>query len=332
MSFMEIIKEKAKKNIKHIVLPEGTDERMLRATEIIHNQKIAKITLLGDKKAIKAKAKKFGIDIKEATILHPVEQENLQEWANEYYEMRKHKGMTPEVALNTMKNELFYGAMMVRKGIADGGVAGAINSTGDVMRATFHLIGKAEGASIASSCFAMIIPEFMGQKDYVLFFADCAVIPNPDSFQLADIAIATAETRKALIGDEPLVAMLSFSTKGSAKHEIVDKVIQATKLVKERRPDIKIDGELQLDAAIIPEIGKKKAPESEIAGKANVLIFPDLNAGNIGYKLVERIANANAVGPFTQGLAKPFNDLSRGCSTEDIVNVVAVTAVKAQML
>jgi phosphate acetyltransferase len=220
--------------------------------------------------------------------------------------------------------------MMVRQGEADGAVAGSINATGDVMRAAFHLIGLADGASIASSCFAMIIPEFMEMTDYVLFFADCAIIPNPDASQLADIAIATADTRKALVGDEPNVAMLSFSTKGSAHHEMTEKVIQATKLAKERRPDIKLDGELQLDAAIIPSIGERKAPDSDIAGKANVLIFPDLNAGNIGYKLVQRLAGAEAFGPFSQGLAKPFNDLSRGCSVEDIVNVVAVSAVKSQ--
>ncbi|MBF0205570.1 MAG: phosphate acetyltransferase [Oligoflexia bacterium] len=328
-AFIGNIRMKAGQSLKHIVLPEASDERMLQATQIIRRENIAKITLLGNEQVIRKKIKDLNLNINDVPIIDPTKSEHLDDYAKEYYELRKHKGMTTEDACEKMGQELFYGAMMVRKGLVDGGVAGAINSTGDVMSAAFHLIGKAKGTSIVSSFFAMIIPEYMGEKDVNLFFGDCAVIPNPNASELADIAIATADSRKALVGDTPKIAMLSYSTKGSAHGEMVDKVIEATRLVQVRRPDLEVDGELQLDAAIVPKVAKSKAPNSAIAGRANVIIFPDLNAGNIGYKLVQRLANAIAFGPLSQGLAKPYNDLSRGCNADDIVNVVAACAVKA---
>lgn len=331
MSFIEGVWNKARSNVQHILLPEALDERMLQATEIIHHEKLARISLVGDRDQILEKATSCGVDLKDTAIIDPKKAKELEEYAQEYYELRKAKKFTLPEAREKLRNPLFYSAMLVRKGVANGAVAGAVNSTGDVMLAAFHLIGKEVGKSVVSSCFAMIIPEYLGQKDHVIFFGDCAIIPNPDASQLADIAIATADTRQALVGDTPRVAMLSYSTKGSAGGELVDKVIEATKLIKERRPDLQVDGEMQADAAIVPKVAKSKAPGSVIVGDANVLIFPDLNAGNIGYKLVQRLAGAEAFGPISQGLAKPFNDLSRGCSVNDIVNVVAATASKAQL-
>lgn len=329
-AFIEAIRNKAKSEVKHIVLPESLDERMLKATDYIEKEKIAQITLVGNEKEIRSKAKEFRVDLRSANIVEPQSHPEYESFVDEYYNLRKAKGMTREKAQEVISKELFFSAMMVRRGLADGAVCGAVNSTGDVMLAAFHIIGKAPNSSVVSSCFAMIIPEYMGQKDHILFFGDCAIIPNPDASQLADIAIATADTRKALVGDEPKIAMLSFSTKGSAKHDLVDKVVKATNLVKERRPDLIADGEMQLDTAIVPKVGQSKDPNGPIQGEANVLIFPDLNAGNIGYKLVQRLANADAFGPISQGLSKPFNDLSRGCSMDDIINVVAATASKAQ--
>jgi phosphate acetyltransferase len=324
MDVIDKIKEKAKAKKKRVVLPEGTEERMIQATKRILAERLAEVTLLGDEARIRSLAKSNDLDLNKVKIIAPDKSPKLDEYAQEYYELRKHKGITQDQAHQTMTNPLFYGAMMVRKNEVDGFVAGSVNTTGDVLRAGIQIIGLAPGISSVSSSFIMVLPEFLGVKDKTFIFADCAVIPNPDPPQLAAIAIASAKTMQNLIGEEPKVAMLSFSTMGSAEHELVDKVKEATRIVKELKPDLKIDGELQADSAIIPSVAKKKCPDSLIQGDANVLIFPDLNAGNIAYKLVQRMAKAEAIGPVIQGLAKPANDLSRGCSVDDIVNVVAI--------
>lgn len=329
MDVIEKIKEKAKAKRKRVVLPEGTEERMIQATKKILSEGLAEVILLGDEEQIKGLSGSNDLKLSQVKIINPANSTQLDEYAQEYYELRKHKGMTLEQAQKTMANPLFYGAMMVRKNQVDGFVAGSINTTGDVLRAGIQIIGLAPGISSVSSSFIMVLPEFMGVKDRIFIFADCAVIPNPDPPQLASIAIASANTMKNLIGDEPKVAMLSFSTKGSAEHELVDKVKEATRIAKELKPDLKIDGELQADSAIIPSVAKKKCPDSLIQGDANVLIFPDLNSGNIAYKLVQRMGKAEAIGPIIQGLAKPANDLSRGCSVDDIVNVVAIAMTMA---
>ncbi len=324
MNLISNIREKAKKRKKRVVLPEGTEERMIKAAKIILDEKIANVTLLGNKDEVKKLADANELSLNQVEVIEPLNSPDLEEYSNEYFELRKKKGMTIDRAREFMENPLFYGAMMVRKGMVDGSVAGSINTTGDVLRAGIHIIGLATGISSVSSSFLMVLPEFLGQKDKVFVFADCAVIPDPDPNQLLSIAISSAKTMQDLVGEEPKVAMLSFSTKGSAKHQLVDKVTKATDLLRDFAPDLKVDGELQLDAAIIPAVAKKKSPESEVAGQANVLIFPDLDAGNIGYKLVQRMAKAEAIGPIIQGLAKPANDLSRGCSVDDIVNVTAI--------
>ncbi|MGB8656518.1 MAG: phosphate acetyltransferase [Candidatus Zixiibacteriota bacterium] len=329
MDVMSQIKEKAKAKRKRVVLPEGTEERMIQATKKILAEGLAEVTLLGEEEQIRRLAKTNDLDLGKVKVIAPGASPRFSEYSQEYYELRKKKGMTPDQAQKTMTNILFYGAMMVRKNEVDGFVAGSVNTTGDVMRAGIQIIGMAPGISSVSSSFIMVLPEFLGVKDKIFVFADCAVIPDPDPPQLASIAISSAKTMQDLIGEEPKVAMLSFSTKGSAEHELVDKVKEATRLAKELKPDLKIDGELQADSAIIPQVAKKKCPGSLIQGDANVLIFPDLNAGNIAYKLVQRMAKAEAIGPIIQGLAKPANDLSRGCSVDDIVNVVAIAMTMA---
>jgi phosphate acetyltransferase len=326
---IDSIKEKAKSKAKRVVLPEGTEERMILATRKIIDEKVAQVTLLGDEGRIKELADLHGLDLSLVEVIQPENSPKLEEYAGEYYQLRKHKGMTVERAKEILKNVLFYGAMMVRKGDADGFVAGSVNTTADVMRSGIQIIGTAPGISSVSSSFIMILPEFLGTKDKAFVFADCAVIPDPDPTGLASIAISSAKTMQDLVGEEPKVAMLSFSTKGSAEHDLVTKVREATRIAKELKPDLKIDGELQADAAIIPQVAKKKAPDSPIGGDANVLIFPDLNSGNIAYKLVQRMAKAEAIGPIIQGLAKPANDLSRGCSVDDIVNVAAIAMTLA---
>lgn len=329
MTLMDKIKEKAKSNKKMIVLAEGTEPRVLKATETILKEGIADITLLGNKDDIKKAA--AGLDISKANIVDPENSDNYEKYSNEFFELRKKKGMTPENAKKIMKDVMYYGAMMVKMGDADGMVAGSIHTTGDLLRPAFQIIKTAPGTSIVSSCFIMTVPNKDFGQDGVLVFADCAVNPNPDASQLASIAVTSAKTAQTLAGiKEPNVALLSFSTKGSAKNELVDKVAEATKLAKEMAPELNIDGELQADAALVESVGKLKAQGSTVAGKANVLVFPDLQAGNIGYKLVQRFANAQAIGPICQGIAKPVNDLSRGCSADDIVGVVAITSVQAQ--
>lgn len=321
MELLNQIKEKARTRNKTIVLPESHDQRVLKAAEILTKEKICKVITLGNPAKVNEDAKKLGVDLTGVEIVDHLAHPKFDEFANIYFELRKKKGMTPDQAKENLKRDLFFAAMMLREGLVDGSVAGSFASTADVMKAGIQIVGMPEGISIVSSFFLMIF------KDRTFSFADCAVVPNPDAEQLADIAISTADNHKKLTGEEPLVAMLSFSTKGSATHELVDKVIKATELVKTKRPDLQVDGELQFDAAIIESIGKRKAPNSNVAGKANVLIFPDLNAGNIGYKIAERLGGAQAVGPMVQGLRKPFFDLSRGCSVDDIVNTTAINVL-----
>ena len=322
MKLITTIREEAKKKNKNIVLPEGHDERVIRGAAILLEEKITRVTLVGKEKELKKHAAELGVSIDDAIFYDPETYKNFEDFAQTYYEKRKHKGMTIEKAREVMKEVTFFGAMLLDKGMADGCLSGADTSTGGVMRAALHIIGTAEGVKTVSSDFIMITPD----ESKIWSFADCAVMPDPTAEQLADIAISSADTHKKVVGEEPRVAMLSFSTKGSAKHAAPDKVIEATNIVKNKRPDLVIDGELQADAAIVESVGAKKAPGSDVAGKANVLVFPDLSAANIGYKLVQRIAGCEAVGPIIQGLAKPLNDLSRGCSVEDIVNVSAILA------
>ena len=332
MSVLDSIKEKAKADVKHILLPEGSEERTVQAARIITDEKIAKVTLLGDEEEIKKVAEKFNVCLCGIDIINPLTDPDFEHYANGFYELRKAKGMTPEKARETIKNTLFYACMMIKEGKADGMVSGAINTTGNTLRPGLQIIKMAKGINTISSCFIMEIPNKEYGDNGLMLFGDCAININPNPDELASIAIATANTAKTLLGLDPKVAMLSFSTKGSAKHENVDKVTAALAKVKELAPDLDVDGELQADAAMVPKVAALKAPGSKVAGHANVLIFPDLQAGNIGYKLVQRLAGAEAVGPVSQGFAKPINDLSRGCSIADIVSVVAITAVQAQAI
>ena len=317
------IRSRASQRKKTIVLPESHDERVLKAAEVLTKQKIASIITLGNEEKIRSDAQKQGVDLQGIRIIDPDKSDKLSDFSNYFFNLRKHKGVTIEQARETMRRDIFFGGMMVSEGMADGSVSGSFATTADVMRASIFCVGMKEGISIVSSFFLMAFP------DAVYSFADCAVNPNPDAKQLADIAISTADNHKKLTGEDPYIAMLSFSTKGSAEHELVDKVREATKFVREKRADLNVDGELQFDAAIVAGIGKKKAPESKVAGRANVLVFPDLNAGNIGYKIAQRLGGAEAVGPISQGLKKPFYDLSRGCSVDDIVNTAAIACLAA---
>ncbi|MFZ1082209.1 MAG: phosphate acetyltransferase [Candidatus Kryptoniota bacterium] len=318
---IESIKSKAKTLNRRIVLPDAMDERAILAARKITDQSIAKISIIGREKEIRKKSEEVGAHLNGITVVDPENHENSERYAKTFYEMRKLKGITPEQAVETMKHPLFFGAMMLKDGLADGSVAGSLSTTGDVLRAGIQVIGMQDGISIVSSFFLIIFP------NKVYTFADCGVVPYPTVEQLADIAITTAENHRKVVGEEPRIAMLSFSTKGSAKHEMVDKVVQATELAKKKAPHLKIDGELQLDAAIVPDVAKRKAPASAVAGEANVLIFPNLDAGNIGYKMAQRMGGADALGPIVQGLKKPAFDLSRGCSVQDIVDVVAINCV-----
>lgn len=326
--FLDRIKERAKTEKKTIVLAEGEELRTVQAADMVLKQGIANVILLGNEEKIKAHA--VGLDISGAKIIDPEKAENLQDFANKFYEMRKAKGMTPEKALETMKNTLYYGVMMVKQDLADGMVAGAVNATANVLRPSLQILKTAPGTKLVSAFFVMVVPDCEYGHHGTFIYADSGLNENPDADAVSEIAISSAASFKTLIEADPKIAMLSYSTYGSAKSELVDKMQLATKLAKEKRPDLDLDGELQADAAIIPAIGQSKAPGSTLAGHANVLVFPDLNCGNIAYKLTQRLAKAEAYGPITQGIAKPVNDLSRGCSAEDIVGVVAITCVQAQ--
>ena len=330
MELMNTILEVARRDKKRIVLPEGNEERTIIAAKNVHDEGIAFPILIGDREAILNKAVQIDIDLTGIEIVDPEKSNKLDQYIQSFYELRKNKGMTIIKAEKIVKDPLYFATMMVKMDDADGMVSGAVHTTGDLLRPGLQIIKTAPGVSVVSSFFIMVVPGSQYGEEGMLFFSDCAVNPNPNEDQLAAIAIATAETAKNLCGIEPRVAMLSFSTMGSADNELVTKVRVATEKVKQLRPDLLIDGELQLDAAIAQKVADQKAPNSKVAGKANVLIFPDLQSGNIGYKLVQRFANAEAIGPICQGFAKPINDLSRGCSFEDIVKVVAITAVQAQ--
>ncbi len=328
MGFIEEIKKRAQQNKKVIVLPETNDIRTLEAAAIILEQDVANIVLVGNEEEIKKMGK--GLDLSKAKIVDPNNSEKLEDYINLLVEIRKSKGMTPEQARELLtKDSLYYGVTMVKAGDADGMVAGAVNSTANVLRPSLQILKTAPNTKLVSAFFVMVVPNCEYGANGTFIFSDAGLNQNPNSEELAAIVGSSAKSFELLVEEEPIVAMLSHSSMGSAKHADVDKVVEATKIAKDLYPDIKVDGELQLDAAIVPSVGSSKAPDSSVAGKANVLVFPDLDAGNIGYKLVQRLAKAEAYGPITQGIAKPVNDLSRGCSAEDIVGVIAITAVQA---
>lgn len=330
MDFLTEIKNRAKQFNKTIALPEGEEERTLHAAEELLKENIAKIILYGNKDVILKKSEELGLkNIEKARIIDPETYENKEVLADIMVEMRKHKGMTKEKAMQELLSPYYLSTLMIKNKEVDGMVGGAVASTATTIRPAFQYIKTLPGISVVSGAFFMILPDKSFGENGILVFADCAVHPNPNDKELAEIAIASAKTAKSIGGFEPRVAMLNFSTMGSAQHEMVDKVKSATKIAREMAPELQIDGEMQADAAIIASIGQKKAPESKVAGNANVLVFPDLNAGNISYKLVQRLAKAEAIGPVLQGMAAPINDLSRGCSASDIVNLVAITANQA---
>ena len=331
MKFIETIKQRAKENIKTIILPEAEDKRVLEAASKVTNEGFAKIILLGDETQIAEDSKKYNIDLSGVTIINPLKSEKKNEYIEKFYELRKHKGLTIEQAEELLKEPIYYGMMMLKdeNSMADGLVSGAAHSTSDTLRPALQILKTAPNTKLVSAFFVMCVPDCEYGENGTFIFGDSGLNQNPTAEELSEIAISSSKSFTQLVGKEAKVAMLSYSTYGSAKSELTEKVIEATKLVKEKAPDLCVDGELQLDAAIVPEIAKSKAPGSKVAGNANVLIFPDLNAGNIGYKLVQRLAKAEAYGPLCQGIAKPVNDLSRGCSAEDIVGVVAITAVQS---
>lgn len=330
---MDLIKQivaRAQENRQRIVLPEGTEERTIKAADRLIADGVADIILIGNPDEIMALAQKFGLkNISQATLVDPLNNEKKELYADLLWNLRKSKGMTQEQAMKLVEDPLFLACLMIKNGDADGEIAGARNTTGNVLRPAFQIIKTVPGISVVSGVFIMFMPNKQFGDDGIMLFADCAVLPNPTAEELAQIAIATGQTARTLCGIEPRVAMLSFSTKGSAKHEMVDKVVKATHIAQEMEPTLQIDGELQADAALIPSVAAGKAPDSKIAGKANILVFPSLESGNIAYKLVQRLAGAEAVGPILQGIAAPVNDLSRGCSVDDIYKMVAITANQA---
>ena len=330
MEFIENIKKRAKENLKTIILPEAEDKRVLIAAEKVAKEGFAKIILLGDKDKIKKHAEEINVDLKNVQIINHMKDSKREEYIKELYELRKNKGLSIEEAEKLLEEPIYYGMMMLKNNVADGLVSGAAHSTANTLRPALQILKTAPNTKLVSAFFVMCVPNCEYGENGTFIFGDSGLNQNPTADELSEIAISSCQSFELLVGKNAKVAMLSYSTKGSAKSELTQKVIEATNLVKEKAPNILVDGELQLDAAIIPEISKSKAPNSPIEGNANVLIFPDLNAGNIGYKLVQRLAKAEAYGPLCQGIAKPVNDLSRGCSAEDIVGVVAITAVQAQ--
>ena len=329
MSFIEEIKQRAKNDIKTIVLPEANDIRTLVATDKILKEGFANIILIGDEEEVLSLAKTNNLDIEKAKIVNPKTADDYENFVNSFYELRKEKGMTIEKAKELMFDPVYFGMMMVKKEKADGLVSGAAHSTADTLRPALQILKTAPGTKLVSAFFVMCVPDCEYGENGTFVFADSGLNANPNADELSEIAISSSKSFEQLVGKKAQVAMLSYSTYGSAKSELVDKVVEATKLVKEKAPSICVDGELQLDAAIVPEIAKSKAPGSTVAGKANTLIFPDLNTGNISYKLVQRLAKAEAYGPLCQGIARPVNDLSRGCSADDIAGAVAITCVQA---
>lgn len=330
MNFIENIKQRAKKDIKRIVLPETSDLRTIKAADIALKEGYAEIILIGNEDSIKKLAEENKLDISKATIVNPLKSEKSKTYAEKLYELRKEKGMTLEKAQELIKDEVYFAMMMVKQEEADGLVSGAIHSTSDTLRPALQILKTADGTKLVSAFFLMIVPNCEYGEDGVFVFGDCGLNQNPTAEELVEIAHSSSESFEQLVGKESKVAMLSYSTKGSARSELTEKVINATNMIKEKYPEMKVDGELQLDAAIVPTVGKSKAPDSNIAGTANTLIFPNLDAGNIGYKLTQRLGKAEAYGPLCQGIAKPVNDLSRGCSSQDIAGVIAITAVQAQ--
>lgn len=330
MNLLDSLVDRAKANKQRIVLPEGTEDRTLTAANQLIRDGVAEIILLGNPGEIEERVKKLGLDdVYRATIIDPKNHEKKDIYANLLLELRKKRGMTPDQAAALVEEPLYLACLMIKNGDANGEIAGAQNTTGDVLRPALQIIKTSPGVKVVSGAFIMFTKTPQYGENGTLIFADCAVMPNPTAEELASIAVASAQTARSLVGVEPRVAMLSFSTKGSAEHEMIDKVREATRLAKEMNPALLIDGELQADAALVPSVGSSKAPGSDIAGRANVLVFPTLEAGNIGYKLVQRLGNAEAVGPVLQGMAAPVNDLSRGCSVNDIYNMVVITAIQA---
>jgi len=330
MDFVTTMKQKASTNPKKLVLPEGTEPRIFKAARILLNEKlVSSVILLGNAQVIQQKASLENISLDNIQIIDYMQSPLQEEYIAEYYNLRKHKGLTLPEAKEFMLKPVNWGAMLVRKGVADAMVAGAVTSSAEVLQSALRIIQTAPGTKVASAYFVIHHPNKNLGSDGLFIFADCAAMPDPNAEELAEIAIAAANTCRELFDTEPKVAMLSYSTRGSAKHPTVDKVVQATAIVRQKQPDLLIDGELQLDAAIVPEVAHFKAPGSTIGGNANVLVFPNLNAGNIGYKLAQRLGNAEAYGPFLQGFNKPVSDLSRGCTVDDVVNIAVVTLVKA---